>query len=129
MYRVNAGRTPQLLNAQCTVAEQVGDLVYCSANMAGGYLVVRTADGTDVDKLPVVGAIVSKVSDTHAVVQTSGLVKSIYAGLTVGKIYHCDSAGRPSIVFPRPGFFHPVAKAVGITALFLQPSTRLVQLV
>ena len=70
----------------------VGDVVYVS----GPGRAVDLVDITNRTKVAAVGIIISK-SGTDYVIQTSGVLPSMYAGtLTPGALYFVDTAGRPT---------------------------------
>jgi len=78
---------PQNFLANCQTGDSVGDLVYSSGGMVGGYYTVTKVDISDPSKMPAVGMIVAKVSPTICVVQVGGEIKDIYSGFVPGR--HC----------------------------------------
>lgn len=113
--------------AECSLNEQVGDLVYISADMVGTKLTVRTCDSTDRDKMPAWGMVVQKASDTNCVVQRYGIVKDLYTGLTPGEFYWVDSDGELGD-YVRPGFAQIVGQAISTDTFFLWIEQGMVKL-
>lgn len=112
----------------CLATDQVGDFVY----MAGAGLTTRLADPSDLMKIPAVGCIVSKPTSTSGVVQTSGVVSGVFAGLTPGRPVYVDRTGRAVSPAPTPDvgeslFIQAVGIALDSNLLLLVPSTTLVR--
>lgn len=105
--------------ANCSINEGVGDLVYIYDEMEDGKLNVRKVDPTDFNKMPAIGLIIKKFSNTECVVQTSGIVRNLFGSLTKGRNYFCGSNGQPKISFISPGFVQVIAIAVGNEELLL----------
>lgn len=83
----------QFISCLCTVEESVGDFVYIDGDMIGSQYVVRKCNCFDEDKMPVIGVVIKKTSDTDCVVQCSGLVKGIFSDLSAGKTYKIHGDG------------------------------------
>ncbi len=79
----------------CTVAEQVGDVVFeAAANFA------RQANASSSATMPVIGAIIQKPTATTCVIARSGEV-ALYAGLVVGDEYFVSTvAGQLTNTLP-----------------------------
>ena len=91
----------------CTASEGVGDAVYISGPAVGDFLQVRKGDITDIAKMPCVGLIKEKLSDTVGVMQSFGPL--VMAGLTHGERYFVAYDGSIS---PNPPALGIVPRAV-----------------
>jgi hypothetical protein len=119
----------QTFTGTCLSGDAVGDLMYVSAPAK----VVRKVDITDFTKTPAVGCIVSKPTATTCVVQTAGLVSSVYSGLTAGKIYVVGANSRPVIPLPVPApsttlFLQQIGIAVDTNLLLISPASQLTRI-
>jgi len=120
----------QTFRASCTAAELPGKLVYIAGELPDGTPVVSLAHCYDMAKVPAVGMVTAKPSDTEAVVQTSGLVRDLFSGLEVGKTYKLGVDGSIRRIAPTaPGIGFAVIQFVGVavseSVLLLQPQPQL----
>jgi hypothetical protein len=87
-------------SAACSIADIVGNGVYVSGPRSGGLITVRTVDITDSAKMPCVGIIESKSSDTSCTVRTDLELTDLPFAFTVGKRVFVTNSGlsttRPS---------------------------------
>jgi len=90
----------------CLVTDEVDDLVY----QDGADAVSRT-DPLDGAKMPAVGIIIQKISDTRAVVQYDGEVAT--TGLSPGARYFVGAAGTPA-TSPPAGPARRYAQEIGV---------------
>jgi hypothetical protein len=81
----NQGTASQGVPAFCLVTDAVKDVVHISGPKIGEYYQVTKVDIDDLGTMPGFGIIIRKLSDTICIVQTSGVVSSVYAGLTPSK--------------------------------------------
>ncbi len=110
----------------CVAGDAVGDLMY----VTGPGKTVAKSDITDFTKTPVVGCIVSKPTATSCIIQTAGLVSSVYTGLTAGKIYVVGTNSRPALALPVPApstslFLQQIGIAVDTNLLLISPASQL----
>lgn len=75
----------QFLVAFCFSTDNVGDAVYVMGPKVGDHYQVTASNIDDVATAPSVGIIIEKQSPTECVVQTTGIVYGVYAGLTPNK--------------------------------------------
>jgi hypothetical protein len=80
--------------ALCDTSDQVGNCVYIAGDAVGSTYVVRTADPTDPEKMPVVGVLWKKRSATECRVRLFGELKGVYAGLSPGLPLYVGLDGR-----------------------------------
>lgn len=115
---------PGTFTAVCDASILVGDLVYVSGPAPN----VDKVDITDSTKIPVIGIVVSKPSDTDCVVQVHGIVENVYFSLTPNAFYFCDPAARPDTTRPAgsdvaPVFVIPIGYAIDAAKFLLRPTT------
>lgn len=77
--RLNSG--DGLFLADCLAGDVVGNCVYITADKVAGRFQVSKADPRDLSTAPSIGVIHSKPTATICVVQFSGLLVGVYAGL------------------------------------------------
>ena len=93
------GRAANVFQAQCSLAESVGDIVFVAGPPILGLYQVRKVNIDDSNKRTVWGMI-TKITGTNCVVQTTGIVKDVYFGLTPGKKLFVDTNARATEVVP-----------------------------
>lgn len=108
----------------CLSSIAAGDLVYVS----GGSRAVSRIDITNPVKVPCIGAVVSKPTATTCLVQTGGVIESVYAGLIPNAPYFCSTLGRPTTSKPSgtdvaPVYVIPIGYAIDASTLLLRPTT------
>lgn len=108
--------------ATCEVSVSVGDLVFAVQSVSGN-LSVEKIDIYSVSKMPALGIVFSKSSDTSCTVVSSGLVPA--TGLIPGASYFASSDGRIALIPPTPDFGPVFQQIVGIA---LTANILLVQL-
>jgi hypothetical protein len=100
----------------CIAGDAVLDVVYISAADT-----IALADADNASKIPAVGFIVSKDSDTAANVRFAGIVTG-FVGLTAGAIYYLSAtAGDITATPPASPHATPVGLAVSTTDLLVLP--------
>jgi hypothetical protein len=119
-----------ILGATCTSLDNVGDLVY----IAGSGMIVSRADPTNNSKMPAVGCIISKSSDTDCEVQVGSVVTNVYSGLVPGKIYFVGTDGSITVSRPTPQIgrsllVQPVGVALDISKFLINPSPTITRLI
>jgi hypothetical protein len=121
-------RFNDIRSAECTATELVGDFVYLT-DYIGGRDQVRWADPKDYSKLPAVGAIISKSSDTTCLVQWMGETPEIYAGLAPGEIYFLGLNGKAAALPPAattvPVFVQPIGIALSDKKMYVRTESNL----
>lgn len=95
-------RRPNLELAQCQVGDGVGATVYITGDRVGQYYQVSTTDPSVRGKMPAVGMIVEKMTDTTCVVQFGGNVEGVYSGLTPGELLFVEDTGGLDNEMPTP---------------------------
>jgi hypothetical protein len=90
----NQGAATQGLAAFCLATDAVGDTVYIADAKVGDFYQVAKADIDDLAKMPGFGIIIHKSTSTQCIVQTSGIVRNVYTGLTPGKPLFIGTDGR-----------------------------------
>ena len=88
--------------AYCFSTDAVGDLVFIMGAKVGSRYQVTKIDVDDASKIPAVGILISKSSPTECEVQTGGVLKGVYSGLTPGKALFAGTDARPSHTYTRP---------------------------
>jgi len=113
----NTGEDPSNLQlANCASGNIVGDCVYVAADQTSGRLNVQKADITDGNKMPSVGIITSKETDTACTVRVGGIAEDIYSGMESGVPYYVGNDGRPTDVSPaEPGSGEIHVQPIGTT--------------
>ena len=121
---LNKTRPPSLasfpskwLKANCQATDSVGDCVCIAAEYTGGRYQVTKADPTDINRMPAVGVIVAKTTDTNCKVQFLGEMNgSLYSGLPIGKPLFVGADGRLSAAVPNPPVAgYAFAQAMGLS--------------
>jgi hypothetical protein len=117
--------TKEIRQSICTIAESLGDCVYLLGT-EDGKDIVRKADPAMDEKVPVVGIVISKESDTSCRVQWLGESPSLYSGLDIGKVYFLDEDGKIVLIPGRPvaGYYwvQAVGKATTSSRIYISPS-------
>jgi len=112
------------------LTDQVGDAVYIRGQ-ANGYYKVARADVGLYSKMPAIGILIQKWGFTDALVQLWGEIKNIYTGLSPGRTYFIDSAGRPTLVPPDPAttggraYLQVIGVALDVGVLLVKPAENL----
>jgi len=115
--------------AECTASDSVGDFVCIVDDPPNGVDLVGKADPADFDKMPAVGVIISKPSDTDCLVQWIGETPDIFTGLSSGEIYFLGADSRIAEVPPVPTaiplFVQTLAVATAPTRCYVKPENML----
>lgn len=117
-------RQADIRGSDCTADETVGDLVYLSGPPVAGRDQVRRADPSNSSKMPAVGIIVHKLSDTSCWVQWLGETASIFSGLTPGKNYFVGADGKIAATPTRHAsgrFMQAVGVATSSNRFYVRP--------
>ena len=122
---INVSSAEQTFNAECTVDEAIGNVVYIYGTKIGSLYRVRNADIDDISKMPAVGIVVRKPSSTECVVQVSGIAKSVLTGLTPNSYLFADTGSsltqiRPSNPISGIRFIQIVAQAISDTDILVR---------
>lgn len=117
------------LVAECLATDAVGDAVYARAPDGGVYRVTKV-DPSTISKMPAIGIIVAKASDTACTIQHGGIVSGIYGGLELRKPLYVDADGGLTQVLPvlAPGqrmFKQAMGMAIDDSEFLLTPSPDL----
>jgi len=138
MQLLNALSTPAALrlfqrkriDAFCSISEVVGKFVYISGDRVGKTYTVSTVDPFTRDKMPAVGLVIQKYTDTKCIVQLFGEVKNLFTSLIPGHYVFVGANGDltqfPVSPFPGVGVFHQsagIAFASDVVFLYLDPIT------
>ncbi len=100
----------------CLAGDAVLDAVYLSAADT-----IALADADNASKIPAVGILISKDSDTEANVRFAGVVSG-FVGLTAGAIYYLSAtAGDITATPPSAPHAAPIGIAVSTTKLLVVP--------
>lgn len=110
MELLNALSTPRAnelfvqnsIRANCLLADSVGNCVYITSDISGGLHQVTTCDPTDFSKMPAVGVILSKDTDTLCTVLVLGELPGLYTGLPVRKVVFVGLDGKIASAPPAP---------------------------
>ena len=113
--------------ANCLATDAVGDCVYSNLDVVAGIYQVTKVDPNDETKMPAVGLIISKSTDTDCIVKMSGLVEGIYGAMDLRKTLYVDIDGGLTQALPLalPGdrmFIQAMGMAVDDGAFVLTPS-------
>ena len=113
--------------ANCLATDAVGDCMYSRVAAVGGIYQVTKVDPNDQNKMPAIGIIILKSSDTDCIVQTSGVVEDVYGGMDIRKTLYVDTdGGLTQALSPAlPGdrmFVQAMGMAIDDAALVLAPS-------
>jgi hypothetical protein len=98
--------------AICTALESVEDVVYISGNPVSGVIQVRTVDPTLRSKMPGIGIIISKSSDTDCRIKLFGVIENFYTGLTANGPLYVGIDGRLTHTPPTPTVGSSVYKQI-----------------
>ena len=125
--------TSKNARANCVAADTVGKCVYVSADKVGDLYQVRTVDPSTYAKMPAVGVIASKSSDTECVVHMIGPLDDVYSGLDVGRVMFVDDDGdlNKTPPVPPPGesrFVQAMGSTLGSSSVLLIPNFSMVKL-
>ena len=113
LRRNQSARTSPYFRALCTSAELVGRWVYSSGPKVGDLHQVRLADPSDETKMPIVGLVVKKLSETECIVQSHGRVEGVFSGLAIGR-YNGWEDGEMDPLAPPVGLYgYAWVQAVG----------------
>lgn len=80
--------SPELVQADCQTADEIGDIVKISADAVGGIYQVEKLDVTSDPSELIFGLIISKATSTRCFVRVGGRVEGLYTGLTPGKMLY-----------------------------------------
>ena len=89
------------IRANCLTADAVGNCVYVTGDLISGLHQVTTCDPTDFAKMPAVGVIVSKDTDTLCTVLVLGEIEGL-TGLSVRKVVFVGLDGKIASAPPPP---------------------------
>lgn len=124
-------RAADVRPADCTTAEAIGDFVCISGPQVSNRDQVIKADPSNYDKLPAVGAIISKPTTTTCMVQWMGETPPIFSGLSAGEIYFLGADARLAEHPPLPTssdmFVQPVAVALAVNRAYIRPENTLIR--
>ncbi len=101
--RNSLSQSSKFFRGTCTTAEEVGKIVYINGDPSGELYPVRTASSSDSAKVPGIGVVIKKYSDTDCLVQMSGEVRNIFTGLEINKTYKLDHDGGIRRLIPDVG--------------------------
>lgn len=87
--------------AVCAASVDVGDLVYVSGDKTGVDYSVEKADVSTFVKMPVLAAVVAKLTATRAVIQFWGEL-DLWSGLTPGRMCFVGANAKPTQIPPAP---------------------------
>lgn len=93
----------QYFRGSCTSAEAIGKVIYVTGNPTQGIYPVRTADSGDEDKVPGVGVVIRKYSETDCLIQRFGEIHNVFSGLEVNKTYKLNADGDLQRFIPAVG--------------------------
>jgi hypothetical protein len=79
--------------AVCSTAEAVGDPVYIFAPPVLGVYNVRKVSITDTVKMPAIGVVKEKLTDTSCRILVCGILEGAYSGLTPGYMLYAAQYG------------------------------------
>ena len=115
--------------ADCTVAEEIGHFVYVIGDPVSGRDQIRKSDPSNYDKMPAVGVLISKDTDTKCFVQWLGETPAIFTGLSTGEIYFLGADSNIAEVPPSPTptgtFVQPIGVAVAPDRVYVRPEANL----
>lgn len=102
-------------DAECLSGDSVGKSVYIRDDLSSGRYSVETADPTTFSKMPAIGMIIGKTSDTLCTVQFRGEVSGIYSGMTPGSLLFVGDSGSLVSAMPSPtGSVKKFAQIMGV---------------
>lgn len=121
----------QVFLAQCQASDAVGDAVYVAGPASGTRFTVSKVDIDDAGKMPAIGVIIQKSSDTECVVQFQGIVRNIYEAMIPQKPLFIGTDSRPSYnIPPRPlsgrRFVQHIAHALSETTVLISVRNPLI---
>jgi hypothetical protein len=116
---------PNIVQANCLSTDLVGDLVYVTGPMVGGRVQVTKTNITDRAKVPVLGLLASKTSDTVCTVRVAGSVSGLYSGLIPqGRVFAGDNGRLVQTLPSRPSsgikFIQPMGIAISSDTVLLR---------
>lgn len=88
---VNPGAS--YFRASCSASVALGEIVYLTGSIVGGFPEVDTVDIDANGENPGVGVVVKKRTTTTCVVQVNGIVSNVYTGLTPGSFLFVAPGG------------------------------------
>lgn len=97
---VNPGST--FFRANCDVSVSVGDVVYLTGIVISGAPGVDTVDIDVSGENPGIGVVIKKRTSTTCIIQVSGIVRQVYAGLTPGDFMFVAPGGNLTDTIPSP---------------------------
>lgn len=114
----------QFLAASCYATDAVGDAVYIAGVKVGDRYTVTKTDIDNILTVPVIGVITRKTTNTLCEVQTAGIVRGVYTGLTPQKVLFVGTDSRLTHnTTPRPSSgrraLQIVGQALSTSELFL----------
>ena len=119
-------------DADCTVAELVGEMVYITGNEVAGVLQVAKCDITDKAKSIAWGMIISKPTTTTAKVVRIGDIEYVGSAFTAGEAVVVDTDSKPTTTAPVPGtgvtyYLQDLGVAIAVDKFSLNPSSQLLK--
>ena len=121
---------PNIFPAFCFNTDIVGDIVYIMGAKVGLRYQVSKVDIDDPNKMPAVGIIIRKTAPTDCVVQSGGILRSIYGALTPGGRLFVGTDSRPKHIYTRPssGFrlVQRIGTAISATDIIVLPQDPLI---
>lgn len=116
---------PLVFSAECGAEDAVNQFVFLAGTGAGNLPLVSRADPTDSAKMPAIGVIVNKASDTACTVAWFGAVR--LGGLVPGGVYYLDTTGFVTTIVPsaRPVYVQTLGQGLSTEQLLLSPSKDL----
>jgi len=90
----NQGAAQQFVAALCLATDAEGDVVRIRGNVVGDRYQVTKVNIDSIPTLPGIGIIIQKTTSTECVVQTYGIVRDVYTGLTFHKRLFVGTTGR-----------------------------------
>lgn len=94
------GATQQVIPAFCFSTDAVGDVVYIMGNKVGSHYQVSRVDIDDITHMPAIGVLIKKDDASTCYVQTGGIVRDLYTGLTPNKPLFVGTNGRLTETVP-----------------------------
>jgi hypothetical protein len=126
-------KSQDITQAICSPAEQVGSWVYKNGEV-DGLDWVRMADPLMKSKVPAIGVIIEKSTDTLCKVQWAGETPESFSGLTPGAVYFLGADALLSNSPPQPNagsfvYLQPLATAVSDKKVRIAPVIALTKLI
>ena len=97
---VNPGST--FFRANCDVSVSVGDVVYLTGTVVSGIPGVDTVNIDVNGENPGIGVVIKKRTSTTCIIQVSGIVRKVYAGLNPGDLMFVAPGGSLTDSIPNP---------------------------